>query len=93
MTRRGAAAQASTADELYREVQDAADEVGEFIGEQMKERPYMALGAAVAIGYGLGLPRGALALLAGLGSRVAMRWLETLLEEAPSARYARRRHR
>jgi hypothetical protein len=91
--RRSGAASAPEASAFYRDVQDAADEVGEFIEEQMKERPYVALAAAAAVGYALGLPRGALALLTGVGSRLALGWFQTLLEEAPSARTSARRRR
>jgi hypothetical protein len=92
-TRRSGASRAPEASAFYRDVQDAADEVGEFIEEHMKERPYVALAAAAAVGYALGLPRGALAVLTGLGSRLAMGWVQTLLEEAPSARASAGRRR
>lgn len=70
---------------------DAARELKEFIGEQMDQRPYAALGAAAAVGYALARPRGAVALLASLYSRMALGWFETLFEEAPSKRATRQR--
>lgn len=94
-TRRSGAEQSTgvDADGLYEEVQEAAEEVGEFLTEQMSENPYLALAAAAALGYALGLPRGALALLTGLGSRVALGWFENLFEESPSARATPKRRR
>ena len=92
--RRRASAQDETdddADGLYQDVQEAAREVEDFLGEQMKERPYATLATAVGVGYALGLPRGAFALLAGLLSRMAVGQFQNLFEEAPSARPRRRR--
>jgi hypothetical protein len=79
-----------TGNGIYRDAQEAAREIGDFIGEQMSERPYATLFTALGVGYALGLPRGAVALIAGLLSRVAMGQFETLVEEAPSARKRRR---
>jgi len=76
---------------IYEDVQEAAREIEDFLGERMKERPYATLAAAAGVGYALGLPRGAVALLAGLYSRMALGWFHTLLEEAPSNRTRRRR--
>ena len=78
---------------VYQDVQEAARELEDFLGERMKERPYATLAAAAGVGYALGLPRGAVALLAGLYSRMALGWFQTLLEEAPSSRTRRRRTR
>ena len=77
--------------DFYREARDAARELEQFLGEQMEQRPYSTLATAAAIGYALGLPRGAVALLAGLYSRMALGWFETLFEEAPATRARRRR--
>ena len=76
--------------DLYQEARDAARELEQFLGEQMEQRPSSTLAAAAAIGYALGLPRGAVALLAGLYSRMALGWFETLFEEAPATRARRR---
>jgi hypothetical protein len=79
--RRTASRQAEAEPEgIYDDVQEAAREIGDFLGENMRERPYA-----------LGLPRGAIALLAGLYSRMALGWFQTFLEEAPSTRTRRRR--
>jgi hypothetical protein len=77
--------------DFYRDAREAARELQEFIGEQMDQRPYSTLAAAAAVGYAFGLPRGAVALLAGLYSRMALGWFETLFEEAPATRARRRR--
>jgi hypothetical protein len=71
--------------EFYAELREAAKEVGEFIGEQMSERPYATLAAATAMGYALGIPRGAAGLLAGLYSRMALGWLENLFAAPPQS--------
>ena len=83
-TRQSAQAETDSTD-FYQEAKEVAKELDDFLVEQMAERPYVALGAAAAIGYALGLPRGALALLTGLGSRMAWGWVESLFLEPPSA--------
>jgi hypothetical protein len=77
--------------EFYAELREAAKEVGTFIGDQMNERPYATLAAATAVGYALGIPRGAAALLAGLYSRMALGWLENLFELPPQTSAKKRR--
>jgi hypothetical protein len=56
--------------------------------DAVAEQPLLALGAAAAFGFllGRGLPRGAGAVLAGAGVRLASAWLEQeFLGRAPQA--------
>jgi ElaB/YqjD/DUF883 family membrane-anchored ribosome-binding protein len=55
-------------------VEEAFEEIEEYLREQMEQRPYVALAAASGIGYvlGGGLPSRLTGLLIGWGSRIAL---------------------
>jgi len=56
----------------------AADDVDRMLREAVSEQPVLAIGAAAGIGFllGGGLPRSALTLLLGVGTRMAGEWFQ-----------------
>jgi hypothetical protein len=60
--------------ELGSTMEDAIDEVGEFLRVQTQARPYGSLASAAAVGYvlGGGIPGPVISLALGLGSRAAV---------------------
>jgi hypothetical protein len=60
--------------ELGSTIEDAIDEIGEFLRVQTQVRPYVSLGGAAAVGYvlGGGIPTRVIGMLAALGSRFAV---------------------
>ena len=58
---------------LASSLEEAYDEIEEYLREQMEQRPYATLGAAAGIGYilGGGLPSRLTGLLVSLGTRAA----------------------
>jgi hypothetical protein len=60
--------------ELGSNMEDAIDEIGEFMRVQAQTRPYASLASAAAFGYvlGGGIPTPVISLAFGLGSRAAV---------------------
>jgi len=60
--------------ELGSTMEDAIDEIGEFLRVQTQTRPYASLAGAAAVGYvlGGGIPTPVISLALGLGSRAAV---------------------
>jgi hypothetical protein len=79
------------AQHLASTVEQAVDEIGQFLRDQAEERPYVSLATAAGIGYvlGGGVPSRLTGFLFGLGSRLAVEmFLRELIGEAarhPSA--------
>jgi hypothetical protein len=59
----------------------------------MKDRPYVSLATAAALGYALGLRRGGLAFLTKLGTTLIMGRFESFLTEPTATRSASPRRR
>ena len=65
---------AREAKELASTLEEAVDDVGQFVRDQAKRRPYVSVATATGVGYilGGGTPSRFIGLLFGLGSRFAI---------------------
>ena len=80
------------AQQLASTLEEAVDEVGQFLREQADRRPYVSVATAAGIGYilGGGVPSRLTGFLFGLGSRFAVEmFLRELIGEATAGQGAR----